>query len=231
MQSKLVSFISVNHRPRRLLLMAMGLVSLTLGGGKVSHAADNPVTLSLSPSATTAGAGSITTFTVNLTNGTNLGVFDFNIILDPTQLSFAGPPYFANSSSDGFPTQLMNSLVNSKDLEVAFGQDTNSTTGVENTGKTLNLGTFQVKVLQALPSSGTAISFGAYNNPQGASGGGSEVLNRDTQANELQATSGALLTPPAAIPEASQGTAFGLCLLCLGGLAFRARRRMVQKSD
>lgn len=208
---------------RRLSLPIWAVAGLALIGAPASRAQTNSATLSLSPVVATAASGSISTFTVSLTGGTNLGYFDLNVLLDPNYLSFVGTAPFISAASNPFSSQLIDSLSSTGDLRASYGT---FGAAVDNTGKTTVLGTFQVDVLKTLPTAGTALSFGPVGS---ANTGGSEVADASTGANVLKGTTGARLNPPAAIPEASQGTVLGLCLLGLGGLAFTARRRSAQR--
>jgi len=197
----------------------LGLFGLTLAGGNAGLAQ----TLSLSPAASTAASGATSTYTIFLTGGSNLSGFDTNIIIDPIYLSFVGTAPFISATTNPFNAQIRDGLTSAGDLRVAFGDL--GTTAVNNPGTTA-LGTFQVNVLKTLPTTGTALSFGPVGS---ANTGGSEVADASTGANVLKGTTGARLNPPAAIPEASQATVLGLCLLGLGGLAFTARRRSAQR--
>ena len=223
MQNKPLRSSSPLQFVRQLTLPTCAIAGLLLVGGPASQAQTNSATLSLSPVAATAAPGSISTLTVSLTGGTNLGFFDFNVLLDPNYLSFVGIAPFTSAPSNPFSSQLIDSLISTSDLRASYG-----TFGpaVDNSGRTTILGTFQVDILKSLPTAGTTISFGP---PGSANAGGSEVADASTGANVLKGTTGARLNPPAAIPEASQGTAFGLCLLGLGGLAFTSRRRAAQR--
>ena len=208
---------------------ALALLSLS-GLLFASGHAGQAQTLSLSPAASTAAAGSVVTYTVSLAGGTNLGGFDFNILLDPnylSTLSYVGSAPFTSANTNPFATQF-NDSATGNDLRVTYTQPLTSpaSPGVDNNGKMTTLGSFQVNVLKTLPTAGVMVSFGPVGS---ANNGGSEVLDATTGANVLIAATGARIAPPAAIPEASQGTVLGLCLLGLGGLAFTSRRRAAQR--
>ena len=221
MQNPLVNLIS---RRQKALLALVGVTGLALAGGQT--AAQAQVTLSLSPTALTAASGTTATFTVSLTGGGNLGGFDFNVMLDPTYLSFVGASPFMSGSTNPFDTENLNELSSPGDLRVAYGQ-----VGLPvSNANTTALGTFQVSVLRALPAGGTAITFGAPGSADDPTNG-SGVFDLDTN-NVLTGTSGARLAPAAAVPETS--TALTLCLLltlAAGGLALQVRRRTASSSN
>ena len=191
-------------------LIALGLL---LAGGQAVQAQTG---LSL---VQTSSSGSTATFAVNMTGGTNLGAFDFNVLIDPAFLSFAGTSPFTSSPGNPFDTPLADMLSASNDLRVTYGQFGSAIT---NAGTT-TLGTFQVTTLQALPAAGTALSFGAIGVPD-APTNGSEVY--DANGNPvLSSVTGAVLTPAAApVPEASSVVSLGL-LLGLGAFCVSRRRR------
>ena len=218
MQSRLIHSLLFRHYPAS----AVGMLGLLLAAGQPAQASVAPVVLSLTPLTSTAAFGSTVSFTVNLTGGTNLAGFDFNILLaDPTSLSFVNPPLLASANTNPFTSLIMDSLVSPSDLRGSYGDL--SGTAINNPGTTV-LGTFQVKVLKTLTTAGTTVSFGAVGS---ANIGGSEVDDATVGHNVLTGTTGATLTPSAAIPEASQGAIFGLCLLGLGGMILRARCRAI----
>ena len=192
-------------------LIALGLL---LAGGQAAQAQTG---LSL---VQTSSSGSTATFAVNLTGGTNLSGFDFNVLIDPAFLSFVGTSPFASSAGNPFDTALADTLSGPSDMRVTYGQF--GPTAITNAGTT-TLGTFQVTTLQPLPAAGTALSFGAVGIPD-APTNGSAVF--DTAGNNvLSSVSGAVMTPAAApVPEASSLVSTGL-LLGLGAFCVSRRRR------
>ena len=191
---------------------------LLLAGGQTAQAQTG---LSLVP---TSLSGSTATFTVNLTGGTNLGAFDFNVMADPAYLSFVGTSPFISSAANPFDTPLADTLSSADDLRVTFGQ---FGAAIDNAG-TVALGTFQVTLLQPLPAAGTALSFGPVGVPD-APTNGSEVYDADGNP-VLSSVTGAVVSP-AAVPEASSVISLGLLLL-LGLGTFRvSRRRAASAAD
>lgn len=196
---------------------ALIAVGLLLAGGQSAQAQTG---LSL---VQTSVSGSTATFAVNLTGGTNLSGFDFNVLIDPAFLSFVGNSPFTSSAGNPFDTPLADTLSSPNDLRVTFGQF--GPTAITNAGAT-TLGTFQVYTLQPLPAAGTALSFGAIGDPS-APTSGSEVYDADGNP-VLSSVTGAVLTPAAApVPEASSVVSLGL-LLGLGALRLCRRRRPAQ---
>lgn len=195
---------------------ALIAVGLLLAGGQAVQAQTG---LSL---VQTSSSGSTTTFAVNLTGGTNLGAFDFNVLIDPAYLSFDGTSPFTSSAGNPFDTPLADTLSSPNDLRVTYAQLGSAITNVGTT----TLGTFQVDTLQPLPAAGTALSFGAIGDPS-APTNGSQVY--DPAGNPvLSSVTGAVLTPAAApVPEASSVVSLGL-LLGLGAFCVSRRRRPVQ---
>ncbi len=196
---------------------ALATLGLMLAGGQAVQAQASFSLLPLSKSGSTA------TFAVDLT-GANLSGFDFNVTLDPAYLSFAGTAPFTSGTANPFDTQIYNALANPSDpsdLRVTYGQLLGP--AVSNTG-TVALGTFQVNILQPLPAAGTALSFGPIDIPD-APTNGSQIYDVNGN-NVLTSTTGALLTPAAAVPEASSVVSLGLLLLLgSGGLLVSRRRR------
>ena len=192
---------------------ALIALSLLLAGGQAAQAQAG---LSL---VQTSSSGSTATFAVNLTGGTNLSGFDFNVLIDPAFLSFVGTSPFASSAGNPFDTALADTLSGPSDMRVTYGQF--GPTAITNAGTTL--GTFQVTTLQPLPAAGTALTFGAIGIPD-APTNGSAVF--DTAGNNvLSSVTGAVMTPAAApVPEASSLVSTGL-LLGLGAFCVSRRRR------
>jgi MYXO-CTERM domain-containing protein len=220
---------SVRPLLRRRAAISVGLLGLALGAALVSgRPAQAQATLSLTPLATTVAVGSTVTFTLNLTGGTSLSGYNVNIVVDPTLLQFvntgtvAAPVYYTSTNGSFF---YLGSKVNTTagvPAGVPVGGDLNFTGGdfaaVNNVG-TNALGTFQVKVLSALPLTGSAVSFG----PISASNGFNGTNVQDGSGNnELTAVTGATILTPA--PEPSQTAALGMGVLGLAALALRSRR-------
>ena len=137
---------------------------------------------------------------------------------NPAFLSFAGSCPFTSSAGNPFDTPLADALSGPNDLRVTYGQFGSAITKAGTT----TLGTFQVNTLQPLPAAGTALSFGAIGVPD-APTNGSEVY--DAAGNPvLSSVTGAVLTPAAAVPEASSLVSLGL-LLGLGAFCVIRRRR------
>lgn len=172
-------------------------------------------TLSLVPSAV---SGTTATFDVNLTGGSNLSGFDFNVVLDPTYFSFAGSSPFASGTANPFDTQLTDALTDPSDLRVSYGQ---LGTAVSNPGQ-VTLGTFSVSILRPLPTAGTLITFSPIGDPN-APTTGSQVYDVDGN-NVLSGVTGARLPSAAPVPEASSAVSLALLLILgAGGLAVRRR--------
>ena len=201
------------------LVPTAAALGLLLIGAQASRA---QAVLSLTPAASTAASSSVVTFAVNLTGGTNIGIYDFNILFDPSQLSLIGTSPFTNTDTTDFPTPITDTLSSPGDLRVSFAENFTNLAGINNVGPT-TLGTFQVMVAGPLPDAGSAITFGPVGS---ANTGGSEVDDATTTDNVLTAATGAVLLPPAAVPEASSAASTGLLLaLGLGGMVFVARKK------
>ncbi len=192
------------------VLIALGLL---LTGGQAAQAQAG---LSL---VQTSLFGSTATFAVNLTGGADLSGFDFNILIDPAFLSFAGTSPFTSSPGNPFDTPLADTLSGPNDLRVSYGQF--GPAAITNAGTT-SLGTFQVITLQPLPAAGTALSFGAIGVPD-APTNGSQVYDAAGN-NVLSSVTGAVLTPATPVPETSSVISLGL-LLGLGAFCVSRRRR------
>lgn len=204
----------ISHRSSVLCLSA--IAAGVLCGVRSAQA---QAALSLTPLVSTAAVGSTVTFTVNLTGGVNLAAYNINVLANPALLQFVGPPLFTGSAPAAFFTLPPQVSASGGDLNFSGGNFTYP--GYTNTG-ILALGTFQVKVLSALPATGTVLTFG----PTGTAGGfgGTSVMD-SAGTNQLTATTGATLLAPVPAPEPSQTAALGLGALSLAVLALRARKR------
>ncbi len=199
-------------RYRSGLAVSLGTLGMLLAGGAGVRAQS---TLSLVPSAV---SDTMATFDVNLTGGTNLSGFDFNVALDPAYFSFTGSSPFVSGPANPFDTQLADALTDPSDLRVSYGQ---LGTAVSNPGQ-VTLGTFSVSILHPLPAAGTLITFSPIGDPNG-SAGGSQVYDADGN-NVLSSVTGARLPAAVPVPEASSVVSLALLLLLgAGGLAVRRR--------
>jgi len=196
---------------------AFATLGLLFAGGQAVQA---QTSLSLLPLST---SGSTATFAVDLTGGANLSGFDFNVTLDPGYLSFAGTAPFTSGTANPFDAQIYNALANPSDLSdlrVTYGQVGPAISSIG----TVALGTFQVNILQPLPVAGTSLFFGPIGIPD-APTNGSQVYDVNGN-NVLISTTGALLAPAAAVPEASSVISLSLLMLLgSGGLMVSLRRR------
>ena len=194
----------------------LALASITVLGMDPAAQAQAPVALSLGSPIATAVQGDTLTFTLNMTGGTNVGTYTTRVSIDGNYLSFIGASPFTETFS-GFDTKLQDS-VNSGALDISYGT---FGTNVDNVG-TVTLGTFQVKLLSALPVGGTFLTLAA---PSGAaSADPSSVLVGDTGVNELTTVTGASVMPtPAAAPEPTTGLTTLVGAAALGILAVRRR--------
>ncbi len=176
--------------------------------------AQAPVTLSLTSPVSAATSGDTLTFTLSMTGGTNVGTYTTRVSVDSNYLSFVGASPFTETFA-GFDTKLQDS-VNSGALDISYGT---FGTNVSNAG-IMALGTFQVKVLSALPVGGTFLTLAA---PSGAaSADPSSVLDGDQGTNELTAVTGASVMPAPA-PEPPAGLTILVGAAALGILTIRRR--------
>lgn len=192
------------------------LAGLSLLG--IGSAAQAQATLSLTPLVLTASQGDTITFILDLTGGTNVGVYTTRVTLDPTILSFVGTAPFTETFS-GFDSPITDTVSSPGVLDISYGA---FGAAINNVGPT-ELGTFQVQVNSPLPALGTPLTLTA---PSGAtSADPSSVTNAGTGANELTAVAGTMLTPDPA-PEPSGALAALIGAAGLGLLVWRKRHAL-----